>query len=419
MRKKIAVIGSGISGLTVAHLLAPKHDVTLFEKNARLGGHTHTVDVEVSSGNYAVDTGFIVFNDRNYPNFQKLIHKLGIAYQKSTMSFGVRVEEKDLEYNGTSLNALFCQRRNLVNPSFYRMIFDILRFNREATKHYLERKDDQDDSLTLEAYLKANGYSEEFTETYIMPMGAAIWSCSREEMKKFPLAFFVRFFHHHGLLTIDDRPQWFVLKGGSRSYLGPLSENFKEGIRLSSEVTSIRRFDHGVEVIVNEKPEFFDEVICASHANETLGMLSDATDTEKEVLSGFEYRANNITLHTDLRILPKKTLAHASWNYFLPRRHLDHVAVTYHMNILQGIDSPEKFLVSLNMDDYIDPAKILRRIEYSHPVYSLSAMKSQARWEEVSGSERVHFCGAYWGNGFHEDGVKSALRVAQSFGVEL
>lgn len=419
MRKKIAVVGSGISGLTSAYLLSPHHDVTLFEKNPRLGGHTHTVDVEVPSGRYAVDTGFIVFNNRNYPNFQKLIHKLGVSYQPSTMSFGVRVEEKDLEYNGTSLNALFCQRKNFINPSFYRMIFDILRFNRQATEHYLKTKDDQDESKTLEEYLRENGYSEEFTETYIMPMGAAIWSCSREEMKRFPLAFFVRFFHHHGLLTIDDRPQWYVLKGGSRSYLGPITEKIKDRIRLSAEVSSIKRLPHGVALTINGEVEEFDEVICASHADETLRMLTDLTPHEREILEGFEYRPNNITLHTDTRILPKKTLAHASWNYFLPRAHLDRVAVTYHMNILQGIESPEKFLVSLNMDDYIAPEKVIKKIEYSHPVYSYSAMKSQARWEEISGASHVHFCGAYWGNGFHEDGVKSALRVAQSFGIDL
>lgn len=419
MRKKIAVIGSGISGLTSAYLLAPYHEVTLFEKNSRLGGHTHTVDVEVASGKYAIDTGFIVFNDRNYPHFQKLIHKLNIPYQPSTMSFGVRVEEKDLEYNGTSLNALFCQRRNFVNPSFYRMIFDILRFNREATKHYLETKEDQSEAKTLEEYLNENGYSEEFTETYIMPMGAAIWSCSREEMKKFPLAFFVRFFHHHGLLTVDDRPQWHILKGGSRSYLKPISESFKDRIRLNSEVTALRRLDHGVELTINGTTEIFDEAICASHADETLAMLTDASETEASILKGIEYRPNNVILHTDISILPRKALAHASWNYFLPRKHLDHVAVTYHMNILQGINSPEKFLVSLNMNDYINPKKIIKEIEYSHPVYGLSAMKSQARWDEISGASRVHFCGAYWGNGFHEDGVKSALRVAKCFGVEL
>jgi len=419
MRKKIAVIGSGISGLASAHFLSSHHDITLFEKDSRLGGHTHTVDVEVESGRYAVDTGFIVCNDRNYPHFMGLMDKLGLNLKKSIMSFGVRVEEKDLEYNGTSINALFCQRKNFINPSFYRMIFDILRFDREATLHYLEAKDDQDEGKTLEEYLKENGYSEEFTEAYIMPMGAAIWSCSREEMRKFPLAFFVRFFHHHGLLTIDERPQWYVLEGGSRSYLAPLSQNFKAGIRLNSKVTSLKRLPHGVEVTVNGATEVFDEVICASHADETLALLDDATPIEREVLSGFEYRPNDVILHTDIKILPKKTMAHASWNYFLPRKHLAHVAVTYHMNILQGIKSPETFLVSLNMQDYIDPSKIIKRIEYSHPVYSLNSMKAQARWEEVSGSNRVHFCGAYWGNGFHEDGVKSALRVARSFGVEV
>jgi len=415
---KIAIVGSGISGMTCGHLLAPHHDVTLFEADHRLGGHTHTHQIEVASGKYLVDTGFIVHNDKNYPNFLKLMHKLGVTTQKSSMSFSVKVEKSGLEYNGTSLNTLFCQRRNILNPNFYRMIKDILRFNKEATKYFLEHRD-QDDTKTLETYLRENRYSEEFTEYYIMPMGAAIWSASREEMRKFPLGFFVRFFHHHGMLSVDDRPKWRVLKGGSHAYIKPLTESFQRNIRLSTPVLEVSRSEKKVVVRTPSGVEDFDQVIFATHADQTKRTLTNMTPEERTTLSGFDYRPNDVTLHTDTSILPRSVLGHAAWNYYLPEQERERVAVTYHMNILQGIQSPEKFLVSLNMDEMIDPKKIIKKIPYSHPVYTLEAVKSQRNWKEISGKDRIHFCGAYWGNGFHEDGVTSAFKVAQTFGVSL
>jgi predicted NAD/FAD-binding protein len=414
---KIAIIGSGISGMVCGHVLSEKHEVHLFEAGPRLGGHTHTHDVEVDSGKYKIDTGFIVHNDRNYPNFIKLMRKLGIETKDSHMSFSVKVEANGLEYNGTSINSLFCQRSNFFRPSFYSMVLDILRFNKEATQYYVKHKDQAPDQMTLEEYLRKNKYSKEFVEHYVMPMGAAIWSASRDEMKQFPLHFFVRFFHHHGMLTVDDRPQWRVLVGGSSAYIPKLTQNFKDKIHLNTKVKSVARLEDGI--VINED-QHFDQVIFACHGNQALEMLKDPTSLETKVMEGFAYRPNDIILHTDTSVLPAKELGHASWNYYLPKVQLDRVAVTYHMNILQGIDAPEKFLVSLNMDHVIDPKKVIKKIAYSHPVYSQSAVESQGQWSQISNiKNKTHFCGAYWGNGFHEDGVKSALEVTQAFGLTL
>jgi predicted NAD/FAD-binding protein len=286
------------------------------------------------------------------------MQQLGVETQNSFMSFSVKVEENGLEYNGTNINSLFCQRRNIFNPKFYRMIQDILRFNKEATQYYLNHKEEAPDKMTLEDYLLQNKYSKEFMEYYVMPMGAAIWSASREEMKQFPLHFFVRFFHHHGMLTVDERPQWKVLIGGSKTYIPKITENFKNNIHLNTPVTSVRR--DGAKVIINET-EQFDHVVFACHANHALGMIKDPSQEEIKVMSGFSYRPNDIILHTDTSVLPKSKNGHASWNYYLPKVQQDRVAVTYHMNILQGIKAPEVFLVSLNMDHLIDPKKVIKK----------------------------------------------------------
>jgi len=419
---KIAVIGSGISGMTVGHLLALNHEVHLFESDNRLGGHTHTHEVKVDSGTYNIDTGFIVHNNKNYTLFLKLLNKLGVKTQKSEMSFSVKVEKNGLEYNGSTINSLFSQRKNFLNINFYKMILDIVKFNKKATEYYLKNPN-FDENKTLEEYLLENGYSDEFIESYIIPMGAAIWSAGREEMRHFPFGFFVRFFHHHGMLTIDDRPEWRTLIGGSKNYIGPLTKNFSQNIHLSTPVQSVRRTDKSIivetlfEGIQTEME--FDQVVFATHADTTLRILSNANADEHQVLSGFSYRPNDVILHTDTSILPKKVLAHAAWNYFVPKHQRERVAITYHMNILQSIQSPETFLVSLNMDDLIDPKKVLKKISYSHPVYSLNSVKSQSQWDKISGLDRIHFCGAYWGNGFHEDGVKSAVKVAECFGISL
>ncbi|MBU6154474.1 MAG: FAD-dependent oxidoreductase [Bdellovibrionales bacterium] len=420
--QRIAVVGSGISALTASHLLARAgHSIHLFEKESRLGGHTHTHEIQSASGRYSVDTGFIVFNDWTYPNFIKLMDSLGVQSQDSDMSFSVKVEENGLEYNGTSLNSLFAQRSNLLKPSFYGMIRDILRFNRESPQILESGHPDQ--SLSLKEYLQKHRYRDEFRNHYLIPMGAAIWSASKAQMEVMPIEFFVRFFKNHGMLSVDDRPVWRVIKGGSFSYLAPLSAPFRSGIKTSCEVIALRRTEESCELEFREqdvlKKESFDHVILACHSNQALAILTDPSPAETEILSAISYQANSVILHTDTSVLPDRKLAWASWNYFLPEKNTGPVAVTYIMNILQGIKAPETFCVSLNLDSRIDPSKIVKKMTYDHPVFTPEATQAQSRWSEISGRNRTHFAGAYWGFGFHEDGAKSGIRVAKSFGVEF
>lgn len=417
---RIAIVGSGISALASAHLLARAgHSITLFEKDSRIGGHTHTHSIETPSGTYSVDTGFIVFNDWTYPNFIKLMNSLGVKSQDSAMSFSVKAEETGLEYNGTSLNSLFAQRRNLFRPSFHAMIRDILRFNRESPKVLEPGHPDQND--TLDEYLVKHRYRLEFREHYLIPMGAAIWSASKEQMASTPIEFFVRFFKNHGMLSVDDRPVWRVLRGGSSSYLAPLCEAFRSGIRTNAEVLSLSRTADSCQLRFRQGDETgletFDRVILACHSNQALRILSDPSDAERSILGAISYQPNSAILHTDTSVLPKRKLAWAAWNYFLPEKTSGPVALTYNMNILQSIRAPETFCVSLNLDQQIDPAKILRRMNYEHPIFNQAATLAQSRWSEISGVNRTHYAGAYWGFGFHEDGVKSAIRVADQFGV--
>jgi uncharacterized protein len=415
---KIAIIGTGISGLTTAHLLSKKYDITVFEANDYIGGHTATVDVQVPSGKYAIDTGFIVFNNWTYDNFIKLMTTLKVAWKDSSMSFSVKSQASGLEYNGTSLNSLFAQRSNFFRPSFYRMVKDIMRFNKESHQ-VLESPTNEN----LGAYLKKRNYSDEFKMNYIIPMGAAIWSASVEQMDLFPIEYFVRFFKNHGMLSVNERPVWKVIYNGSRSYLNPLIDSFRNQIHLNSEVIQVVRTENDVKMTVKQNNKLidysFDEVVFASHSDQTMKMLFDITPLEKEILNGFSYQPNSVVLHTDISVLPKRRLAWAAWNYFIPKSDQGKVAVTYNMNILQGINAPETFCVSLNMDDQIASNKVLRRFTYHHPVFTRTAFESQKRWSEISGKNRTHFCGAYWGYGFHEDGVKSALQVCKLFGERL
>lgn len=417
---KIAVVGSGISGLTAAYLLSKKHEVYVFESGDYIGGHTHTVPVEVNSGKYMIDTGFIVFNDWTYPNFIKLMNQIGVSSQQSLMSFSVKAESSGLEYNGTDLNGLFAQRKNLINPSFYRMIFDILRFNKEATAFVGNPLADE---LTLGDFLIQNKYSAEFKNHYIVPMGAAIWSASSKQMEDFPLGYFIRFFKNHGMISVNERPVWRVIQGGSCSYVKPLVKSFEERIYLNCPVQRVKRLEKGVRLNVldkGQKNEFdFDEVVFASHSNQTLQMIDSPQEIEKNILSSFTYQPNDTVLHTDASVLPRSQRAWAAWNYWIPQQEKTKVAVTYDMNVLQGISAPETFCVSLNMTEQIDSQKILGRFVYEHPVYTKSAVNAQNEWQNLSGKDRLHFCGAYWGFGFHEDGVKSGLCVGSSFGVEL
>lgn len=407
---KIAIIGSGIAGLTSAYYLHKNHDITLFEANDYPGGHTHTHAIERAGKTWAIDTGFIVFNDWTYPNFIKLMEELKVTSQPSAMSFSVKCERTGVEYNGTTLNTLFAQRRNLFRPSFLRMIQDILRFNKEAPR-WLQTGDD---ATTLGDYLQANGYSQVFQDHYIIPMGAAIWSSGRNGMLAFPARYFMRFFHNHGMLSVDNRPVWRVIQGGSKSYVEPLTRGFRERIRLSSPVDSVSRDGQGVTV----KPrggeaEQFDAVVFACHSDQALRLLADPSEAERQILGAIPYQENEAILHTDASVLPKARLAWAAWNYHITRQDRERVALTYDMNILQGLNAPETFCVTLNYAEAIDPARIIKRLTYHHPVYTRAGIAAQQRHGEISGINRSYYAGAYWGFGFHEDGVKSALRVVE------
>jgi len=409
---KIAVIGTGISGNVAAYHLNKYHDVTVFEANDYVGGHTHTHDIEIAGKHYAVDTGFIVYNEKTYPNFIALLDELNVESERTAMSFSVKSEQNGLEYNGQSLNTLFAQRRNIFKLPFHRMIRDILRFNREAPLS-LERGEAE---IGLGEYLKSHGYSQIFIDHYIIPMGAAIWSTDPEQMQAFPARFFIRFFHHHGLLSVTDRPQWYVIKGGSREYVKPLISSFEDRIRLNSPIESIRRFPTHVEIKpVNQAAEDFDAVFIAAHSNQALAMLDDPSDEERDVLGAIKYQENEAVLHTDQSILPRKQLAWAAWNYHLLAEPQERVAVTYNMNILQGLNAPEQFCVTLNNSKAIDKRSVIKRITYDHPVYTPDSVAAQQRQHEINGVNRTYFCGAYWRNGFHEDGVVSALEALKHF----
>jgi len=413
---KIAIIGGGISGLTTAHLLCREHEITLFEANDYLGGHTNTLDLQHEGRDYAVDTGFIVFNERTYPNFIKLLDQLGIASQASVMSFAVDCHSSGLQYCATNLDTLFAQRKNLLNLPFWRMLLEILRFNRSSAALYAS----SDMSLTLGDYLRDNGYSPLFIEKFLIPMGAAVWSADPAQFLTFPAAAFVQFFTNHGMLNVFDQPTWRVVQGGSRQYVEPLVRPFRQQVRLSTPVTSVRRHNDRVTVTpCGAEDEHFDHVVLACHSDQALAMLSDPTNTERELLGAIPYQKNDTVLHTDSRFLPGIPKARASWNCHIPKNRQDGVALTYWMNLLQSISAPVDFCVTLNSPESIESTAIIRRLVYHHPIYSTAAFEAQKRRDEISGRNRTSYCGAYWGWGFHEDGVKSALAVCRQFGKEL
>ena len=413
---KIAIIGSGISGLTSAHLLSRQHQVSVFEAADWIGGHTHTVKVAEGGREYAVDTGFIVFNDWTYPNFIRLLGELGVAYQPTEMSFSVTDPASGLEYNGNNLNSLFAQRSNLFSPGFWGMLRDILRFNREALDDLQHGRIAAD--TTLGRYLALGGYGTRFVDHYIVPMGAAIWSMSLADMLDFPLQFFVRFFKNHGLLSVSNRPQWYVVKGGSSAYIEPLTRRFADAIRLNCPVQRVERDAEGVTVHSAAGSERFDKVVFACHSDQALAMLAAPSQAEQDILGALRYADNEVVLHRDTRLLPSRRLAWASWNYRLGGPRQQPAAVTYNMNILQGLDAAQTFCVSLNQSAAIDPAQVIARYTYAHPQFSLAGFAAQARVDELQGPQHSYFCGAYWANGFHEDGVVSGLRVARALGIE-
>jgi len=397
---KIAIIGSGIAGNTLAHHLYQQHDITVFEANSHIGGHTHTHDILFEGRQYSVDTGFIVFNDRTYPYFIGMLNQIGVQYQPSNMSFSVRCEKTGLEYNGTSLNSLFAQRSNFLKPAFYGMILDILRFNKEAVALL-----NTDDEITLGDYLKQHHYRKAFVDHYIIPMGAAIWSTDAANMLDFPARFLVRFFHHHGFLTVNDRPQWRTITGGSARYTEALTVPFRSKIQLNSPIEQVKRLENQVLVKPkNAAEQSFDYVFFACHSNEALAILGkDATSTEKDILSAIPYQENTVYLHHDSTMLPKRKLAWAAWNYHITKTPTNKVQVTYNMNILQNIQSKEPLLVTLNHTDFINPAKVIKRLKYHHPLYTIAGASAQARHAEISGHHLTGYAGAYWHNGFHEE----------------
>jgi uncharacterized protein len=409
----VAIIGSGISGMAAAWRLHKQHEITLFEANTAIGGHTATVEVETLGKTWAIDTGFIVYNDWTYPQFSRLLREIGVASQDSNMSFSLSCERSGLEYNGTSLNTLFAQRRNLLNVPFLRMLAEILRFNGLAPRLL----NTSEDNLTLGAYLHRQNYSERFIHNYIVPMGRAIWSATEAALLAFPAKFFIDFFQRHGFLNINNRPQWRTISGGSRVYAEKLTAPFKERIRLLTPVHKIARTAQGIQLYLAQGlMERYDAVVLACHADQALRLLADASPAESRILGAFPYQKNQVSLHTDSGVLPRSRLARAAWNYHRLRDAQQPLALTYDMNTLMTIDAPMRFLVSLNLQQKIDSKKVLREFTYEHPVYTPSAVQAQGAYQQISGisSERpgTFYCGAYWGYGFHEDGLVSGYRAA-------
>ena len=456
VRKNIAIIGSGVSGLTCAHYLATQFDVTVFEASDYIGGHVNTIDVTLQDGKKAkpnkveksaIDTGFIVFNERTYPNFFRLLHELQVPFQATDMSFSVKNAARHFEYNGHTLNTLLSQRKNLLNPKFWGFINDILQFNKQVRQlrqdYDKAREQGQDIAVftkqTLGEYLDTKKYGDLFTDNYLLPMVSAIWSTSLRDVQDFPLVFFAQFFDNHGLLDVVNRPQWFTIKGGSKQYVNKLIKRFvKAGgsVRVNSPVQSVIREDNKVMLNVTDTTDnktqglVFDEVIFACHADTALKILQDANPTEQEVLNHFTFTDNTAILHTDTSVLPKKPLAWASWNYLIDDKNAikqdkeslqtaTKPVLTYHMNILQRLTKKHNYLVTLNHE--VDESQVIKRIDYSHPVFNNEMIAAQAQWSNISGSSdsHTHFCGAYWFNGFHEDGVRSALRVCQVLGCNI
>ncbi len=410
-RCKIAVIGTGIAGNVVSYYLNQDHDITVFEKNNYVGGHSHTHSVSSPEGNHQVDSGFIVFNYETYPQFTRLLQKLGVEVQTSEMSFGVRCERTGLEYMGSTFNSLFTQRRNLFRPSFWGMLIDIVRFNRNGAALL----DERDTEISLEDYLKKEAYGKAFKEDYLLPMASAVWSADKNMMSRFPAKYLMRFFYNHGLLKILNRPQWYVIKGGSKAYVDAITRGYRQAIRLNNAVNSISRSNTGVIVKTSVDEESFDYVFLACHSDQALSLLANPRKLEREVLGAITYQENDVVLHTDTSLLPKNRRAWAAWNYHRLEREQDQVAMTYNMNILQNFSCETQFCVTLNNTSAVDPSKIIARMSYEHPVYTPESVAAQGRQREINGQDRIYFCGAYWRYGFHEDGVASAMSALDDF----
>lgn len=412
---RVAVIGSGISGLGAAYFLSRRHEVHLFERQPRLGGHTHTHLIETSQGPRAIDTGFIVHNGRTYPNFIRLMSEVGIEREKSDMSWGVTCARTGIEYSSLGANGFFATRRRVFAPSHWQLLADILRFNRQARAHLSQAAGE---TQTLGQFIADGRYSAIFQDYYLYPTVAAIWSTAPRRVLEFPAATLFRFFENHGLLAITGHPQWMVLRGGSSTYIPKLIQPLAGRVHTGVPVQSLIRQGTGVQLrMEGSEPLSFDAAVVATHGPQALAMLGDADPLEREVLSNFQTSTNEACLHTDSSVLPRRRAAWASWNYSIQADKASPATLTYHMNRLQNITTAEQYCVTLNSTASIHPDKILRRLTYQHPLYTLEAVRAQSRWAEISGRRGVHFCGAYWANGFHEDGLRSGMRVAEALGV--
>jgi predicted NAD/FAD-binding protein len=413
---RVAIVGGGISGLVAAHLLCRRHDITLFEQAPELGGHTHTVRVDTPNETHQVDTGFVVFNDRNYPNFELLLRRLGVTWQPSNMSFSVSDGNGSFEYSSASPDGLFAIRRHLISPPFHRMLADLHRFHRRAR----ELLSQTDDRISLCEWLERERFSRMFIEQLIVPQISAVWSADPRALWSFPARFLAQFLANHGMLGLRGRPRWRAITGGSARYVGALSQPFAERVRLRAHVRAVRRAtDHVLVEVDGRAPERFDQVVLATHSDQALALLADASEAEREILGAIPYQRNEVVLHTDVRLLPRRRRAWASWNYHLLPEPPGRTTITYHMNRLQSLRAEREFCVTLNLSERIDPSKVIKRLEFAHPVYTAEGVRAQARLAEISGQRRTHFCGAWSGFGFHEDGVRSALRVASAFGERL
>ncbi|MGV8944437.1 NAD(P)/FAD-dependent oxidoreductase [Thermomonas sp.] len=414
---RIAVIGSGIAGLASAWLLSREHHVVLLEASDYLGGHTHTHDIELAGRTYRVDTGFIVHNPANYPLLTRMFDELGVRTKPTTMSFSVHGDPANgrdaLEYNATSINGLFCQRRNLVSPRFWSMLRDLRRFYQMAPA--LLESDGP--GPTLGDYLDAHGFGTTFRDHHLVPMASALWSSPSAQILSFPARYLVQFMANHHMLHVSGRPEWRVVEGGSATYVRAMTARWSVDVRLNAAVTSVRRDEAGVEVQTAHASERFDQVVMACHSDQALRLLRDADDHERVILGAMPYQANDVVLHTDASLLPRNRKAWAAWNAHVPANPADACTVSYCMNLLQGIGAPQPLVVTLNRTDAIDPAKVLRRMNYHHPVYTHASVAAQARRQEIQGMRNTWFAGAYWGWGFHEDGMRSAVEVARGLGV--
>ena len=414
--RSVAVIGAGVSGLAAAYLLSRRHRVHIFEQQPRLGGHTNTVVIDTPTGGVPLDTGFLVHNDRTYPNLVRLFGELGVATRDSDMSFAVSCRRSGFEYSSRGANGFFAQRRNLVRPSHLSLLREIVRFNREAPALlWVPGAEEQ----TLGEFLESRRFGEAFTHQYLLPMASAIWSTSLDAIRSFPALTLIRFFDNHGLLSLTSQPTWKVVAGGSRTYIPKLTEQISGDIHQGAAIHSVSRSETAVTVTFRDRPSMtFDEVVFACHGDQVLPLLADATDRERDVFSGFTTTTNVAWLHTDASVLPVRAPARASWNYLLAAESDIPPMVTYDLNRLQRLTTAEQYCVTLNPDGRIDEDRVLRRFVYRHPLYTREAISAQRQWSDVSGVNRTHFCGAYWFYGFHEDGLNSAVRVARTLGVE-